>query len=165
MLPMPPILSRMNKPLVTIIQRWVGLTGFICFAFSLGVSVTFLPNQGLAGPRKTKVCWPPTTLKSQQKEKQILKHVRRAFVPRPKGNPRAAHRDFRPIGGNIRRVNLPQGVKRIAFTFDLCEQPYEIAGYQGGIVDYPPRQQGSSDFFCRGEVVAYPSASGRTNNW
>lgn len=38
--------------------------------------------------------------------------------------------------GAIRRVELPTGKKLIALTFDLCEQPGEVAGYDGAIVDY-----------------------------
>ncbi|MEQ1694451.1 MAG: polysaccharide deacetylase family protein [Hyphomicrobiaceae bacterium] len=55
----------------------------------------------------------------------------------------AAARDlaaFAPVApglrGAIRRVELPKGKKLIALTFDLCEQPGEIAGYDGAIFDY-----------------------------
>lgn len=47
---------------------------------------------------------------------------------------------FAPVAANlrgaIRRVELPRGKKLIALTFDLCEQPGEIAGYDGAIFDY-----------------------------
>lgn len=38
--------------------------------------------------------------------------------------------------GAIRRVNLPPGKKLVALTLDLCEQPGEIAGYDGAIFDW-----------------------------
>lgn len=40
------------------------------------------------------------------------------------------------LRGAIRRVELPKGRKLVALTFDLCEQPGEIAGYDGAIFDY-----------------------------
>ncbi len=47
---------------------------------------------------------------------------------------------FQPVApelrGAIRRVELPKGKKLIALTLDLCEQPGEIAGYDGAIFDY-----------------------------
>lgn len=41
-----------------------------------------------------------------------------------------------PLRGAIRRVDLPKGRKLIALTLDLCEQPGEVAGYDGAIIDY-----------------------------
>jgi peptidoglycan-N-acetylglucosamine deacetylase len=40
------------------------------------------------------------------------------------------------LRGAIRRVELPKGQKLIALTLDLCEQPNELAGYDGPIIDY-----------------------------
>ena len=51
----------------------------------------------------------------------------------------------------IRRVDLPPGVKLVALTFDLCEQPHEIAGYQGGIVDYLRAERVKATFFAGGK--------------
>lgn len=53
---------------------------------------------------------------------------------------------FAPVPANlrgaIRRVKLQPGSRKlIALTFDLCEQPGEVAGYDGPIFDYL-RQQG-----------------------
>src|SRR5262249_40642188 len=42
--------------------------------------------------------------------------------------------------GVIRRVTLTGDKKLVALTFDLCEQPSEISGYQGGIVDFSARE-------------------------
>jgi peptidoglycan/xylan/chitin deacetylase (PgdA/CDA1 family) len=51
----------------------------------------------------------------------------------------------------IRRVDLPPGVKLVALTFDLCEQPHEIAGYQGAIVDYLRAERVKATFFAGGK--------------
>lgn len=40
------------------------------------------------------------------------------------------------IHGTIRRVKLPNGLKLVAITFDLCEASYEVAGYDGRVIDY-----------------------------
>ncbi len=53
--------------------------------------------------------------------------VRRALAP------------FAPVPsalhGAVRRVELPAGRKLVALTLDLCEQPGEVAGYDGAIFD------------------------------
>ncbi len=54
-------------------------------------------------------------------------------------------------GGVVRRVKLAPGKKLIALTFDLCEEPYEIAGYQGRIVDYLRAKQVKATFFAGGK--------------
>ena len=43
------------------------------------------------------------------------------------------------------------GIRRIALTFDLCEQPYEIAGYQGDIVDFLRDRDIAATFFAGGK--------------
>lgn len=53
--------------------------------------------------------------------------------------------------GAIRRVALPPGKKLIAITFDLCEQPSEIAGYDGAIVDYLRVNDVRATFFAGGK--------------
>lgn len=40
------------------------------------------------------------------------------------------------LRGAIRRVELPKGRKLVALTLDLCEQPGEVAGYDGPIIDF-----------------------------
>jgi len=53
--------------------------------------------------------------------------------------------------GAIRSVKLPPGRKLIALTFDLCEQPGEIAGYDGAIVDFLRRENIKATFFAGGK--------------
>lgn len=56
-----------------------------------------------------------------------------------------------PIRGAVRRVDLPPGKKLVAITLDLCEQPGEIAGYDGPIFDYLRRNQVKATVFAGGK--------------
>jgi len=53
--------------------------------------------------------------------------------------------------GAIRSVTLPPGRRLIALTFDLCEQPGEIAGYDGAIIDFLRRENIKATFFAGGK--------------
>ena len=55
------------------------------------------------------------------------------------------------LRGAIRRVKLPAGKKLIALTFDLCEQPGEVAGYDGAIFDYLRSQNVKATLFTGGK--------------
>lgn len=77
----------------------------------------------------TRIC--PAPYNAQ--EKLIQKHVPAANVAVPDysaipESPVAAN-----LTGAIRRVDLPAGQKLVALTFDLCETPNEVAGYDGAI--------------------------------
>jgi peptidoglycan-N-acetylglucosamine deacetylase len=97
------------------------------------------------------ICWQPAALSARPEESQIHKGVRGAYIPVPRGRPRAAARSFRSVPGVVRHVRLPAGRKLVALTFDLCEQPYEIAGYQGDIVDYLRGHRVPATFFAGGK--------------
>jgi peptidoglycan-N-acetylglucosamine deacetylase len=62
---------------------------------------------------------------------------------------------FKPIPanlrGSIRRVTLPPGKKLIALTLDLCEQPNEVAGYDGAIFDYLRAEGVKATLFAGGK--------------
>jgi peptidoglycan-N-acetylglucosamine deacetylase len=58
------------------------------------------------------------------------------------------------IKGAVRRVELPRGQKLIALTFDFCEQPGEIAGYEGAIVDYLRQNKIKATLFVGGKWMA-----------
>ena len=100
---------------------------------------------------ETAACWQPADLARRPGEEQITKNVTDAFVPLPHGalSPRVALPAH--LRGALRRVDLPKGVRRIALTFDLCEQPYEIAGYQGDIVDFLRDRGVAATFFAGGK--------------
>jgi hypothetical protein len=44
-------------------------------------------------------------------------------------------------------------VNKIAFTFDLCEQPYEVAGYDGAVVDVLREYAVRATFFGGGKWI------------
>lgn len=100
-------------------------------------------------------CWTRSALAAQPGEEKIQHKVPKAFVAAPTGTlaPFEAH----PIGGAVRRVKLPLGQKLIALTFDLCEQPHEISGYQGTIVDELRRKNIKATFFIGGKwMISHP---------
>lgn len=107
-----------------------------------------LAAQSAAGEQ----CWTPEQLSDRAADHRIQSNVAPAFVPRPQGELARELSPFPETGGRaIRRVDLPAGVKRVAFTFDLCEQPHEIAGYQGDIVDYLRANNIKATFFSGGK--------------
>jgi len=94
-------------------------------------------------------CWRPDDLAQKTGEEHVQKGVRQARI----APPRHALAEFSPIAqrGVVRRVSLPAGKKLIALTFDLCEQPFEIAGYQGGVVDFLRKNEIKATFFMGGK--------------
>jgi peptidoglycan/xylan/chitin deacetylase (PgdA/CDA1 family) len=61
------------------------------------------------------------------------------------------------LRGSVRSVELPEGVKLIALTFDLCETEGEIAGYEGRIVDVLRAENVKATFFAGGKwMVTHP---------
>lgn len=107
-----------------------------------------LPTLAHAAPRQ---CWAPKQLSYRPGEERITKGIRAAFLPVPHGKPRRPDRNFHLVRGSIRRIALPPGKKLVALTFDLCEQPYEITGYQGDIVDYLREHGVAATFFAGGK--------------
>src|SRR5262245_11704968 len=95
------------------------------------------------------MCWASEALAFRPGDDRIQRGT--TLVPPPKRPPIPA----RPVPpeerGAIRRVKLPNGLKLVALTFDLCEQPHEIAGYQGGIVDYLREHRIKATFFAGGK--------------
>ena len=122
-----------------ILLRILLIVGGILLSQSLGLRVAAAAEQ----------CWSPEELRHQDGTERVRKDASvkpiaapsRASLPAPPG--------FRPVGGVVRRVMLPPGApKLVALTFDLCEQPYEIAGYQGGTGRFSSRQVDQGDVFC-----------------
>jgi peptidoglycan/xylan/chitin deacetylase (PgdA/CDA1 family) len=94
-------------------------------------------------------CWTPGELAHRQGEEHLQKGVKQARI----APPQRTLADYSPIPqrGAVRRVKLPAGQKLVALTFDLCEQPSEIAGYQGGMVDLLRQNQIKATFFVGGK--------------
>ena len=94
-------------------------------------------------------CWSADQLRFRQGEQQVHKRIAASIV-----DPPAAQSDrfspLRPLGV-IRRVKLPPDKKLIALTFDLCETPDEVAGYQGDIVDTLRKNNVKATFFSGGK--------------
>jgi peptidoglycan/xylan/chitin deacetylase (PgdA/CDA1 family) len=108
--------------------------------------------QPAASENSTRVCWSNSQLAHVPGEERVQRMVKSAFVDPPQ-------RDLTPYPplspdqryGVIRRVRLPPDKKLVALTFDLCEEPFEIAGYQGGIVDYLRTNNIKATFFAGGK--------------
>jgi len=119
--------------------------GVLAF-FAAGMIATGAPNAE-ASP---KVCWSPTALAHKPSLKEIKKGDE-AYRPKPRWMSVLPPPTRAPVGA-IRRVELPvESPKLIALTFDLCEQPYEIAGYDGAIVDILRSRDISATFFAGGK--------------
>jgi peptidoglycan/xylan/chitin deacetylase (PgdA/CDA1 family) len=93
-------------------------------------------------------CWAPGELAHRSGEERVLRGVQQPRV----APPQRGLAEFTPLSahGPIRRVRLLPGVKLIALTFDLCEQPFETAGYQGAIVDLLRANGVKATFFMGG---------------
>jgi peptidoglycan/xylan/chitin deacetylase (PgdA/CDA1 family) len=107
-------------------------------------------------------CFAPVELTARDGEK--LPHKRQYAFDKPA--PARTLAPFtpvpQPLRGAIRRVSLPAGSpKLIALTFDMCEQPGEIAGYDGAIVDYLRANGIKATFFIGGKWLRSHSERSR----
>ena len=94
-------------------------------------------------------CWTPMDLLHRPGEERLQRGGRSAAILPPR-RPLAVHAPA-PQQGVVRRVRLPAGARLVALTFDLCEQRFEIAGYQGGIVDILRQHRIKATFFLGGK--------------
>ncbi len=85
-----------------------------------------------AVPQETAAICP---LPSRPEEKLVHKGVPAAHVTVPDFSTLTPAPIDPAFAGSIRRVQLPPGKKLVALTFDLCETPNEVAGYDGEIFD------------------------------
>ncbi len=96
-------------------------------------------------------CFAPSALGARAEERA----PRRGATGHAQAIPEIRLQPFAPITaalrGSIRRVALPADQKLVALTFDLCEQPGEIAGYDGAIVDHLRRHDVRATFFAGGK--------------
>ncbi|NJM35257.1 MAG: polysaccharide deacetylase family protein [Rhodomicrobium sp.] len=129
----------------------------ICQAFA------FSPTQAVAGTETSGQCWPESALAFRPGEQIIRKHIAAARVPPPREDKGSLASPAAIPSGAVRRVKLPPGSKKlIALTFDLCEQPHEISGYQGGIVDFLRAQKVKATFFAGGKwLMTHPERAGQ----
>lgn len=107
----------------------------------------------------TSQCWGVDQLRGRRTEGEIRKLVPEAFQPPPR-KPVAPIRSLPPTQHKVlRRVELPKNSRKlIALTFDFCEQPNEIAGYQGSIVDFLRDNKVRATFFMGGKwMLSHPT--------
>ncbi len=104
---------------------------------TLLVSLTSQPGKAADRGALQRACFPATSLAALGSEVKPVKGAIGSAIAPPltvalaPAVPLPAH-----LRGAIRRVELPKGQKLIALTLDLCEQPGEVAGYDGPIIDY-----------------------------
>ncbi len=134
-----------------------GLAGLIAFS-GLFLSLVFLSLVGStpssAGAKRLSLperCWSPAALAGRYSEKIIRRQPWRTQWILPKAAARSS--GHRASHGVVRRVALPPGLKLVALTFDLCEAPGEISGYDGAIVDYLRRHHVAATFFAGGKWI------------
>lgn len=96
-------------------------------------------------------CWAPAALAAKPGEKSPRKGVR-LFDKSPQASALAPYEPLPAADtGAVRRVILSGSRKLIALTFDLCEQPGEIAGYDGAIIDYLRKEHIKATLFAGGK--------------
>jgi peptidoglycan/xylan/chitin deacetylase (PgdA/CDA1 family) len=94
-------------------------------------------------------CWAPSELSYRKGDERVQRGMTQTRIAAPK----RTLAEYSPVvpRGAIRRVQLPPGKKLVALTFDLCEQPFETSGYQGGIVDVLRSHGIKATFFMGGK--------------
>jgi peptidoglycan/xylan/chitin deacetylase (PgdA/CDA1 family) len=136
----------------TIVRTWSGVMS-LAGALVACVGVNFAQGQERDNTG-AEMCWSKPSLRATlpvtPNEEKVAPRIPRAFqsVPRDELQP-IEHAKFK--GGVVRRVELPADLKLVALTFDLCEQPHEVAGYQGSIVDYLRDNNIRATFFVGGK--------------
>ena len=136
------------------IARWNhsgSARGHVLFGSILLVStLSMFPAVG-AEPGLLGRCWPAAAIEARDGEQVPVRgaaghaqSIPRLALAKPDATP--AH-----LRGAIRRVKLPAGKKLVALTLDLCEQPGEIAGYDGAIFDYLRKNRIKATVFTGGK--------------
>src|SRR5712691_11354873 len=139
-----------------LLMRCLVMVGPACFPsvpvpFPMLVRVTLLLLGLLTATAAAEplACWAPSDLAHRSGDERVRKGVIQARIAAPQRV--LAEYSPLPQRGAVRRVKLPPGKKLVALTFDLCEQPFEIAGYQGGIVDFLRKNGIKATFFMGGK--------------
>ena len=97
------------------------------------------------------MCWKPADLRWKPGEERVAQGTEKALVAIPAMPTQPLSKSPYKWRGALRRVDLPPGKRVVALTFDLCEQPHEVAGYQGDLVDYLRDNGVKATFFAGGK--------------
>jgi peptidoglycan/xylan/chitin deacetylase (PgdA/CDA1 family) len=91
-------------------------------------------------------CWNPALLAGHPDEKAARLQHHSVALPNlpPPAEPGS-------VMGTVRRVHLPPGKRLVALTFDLCEGALEVAGYDGGVIDYLRANKVKATLFAGGK--------------
>jgi peptidoglycan/xylan/chitin deacetylase (PgdA/CDA1 family) len=120
----------------------------------IGLTALALAGQIAAGTApayaEASQCWSAGGLAYKSGD-ELIRRMGSATVSPPRGEATPPNGAGRIAHGAVRRVQLPAGSKKIALTFDLCEQRNEITGYQGEIVDFLRSQKVKATFFASGK--------------
>ena len=122
-------------------------------AFALAA---FFASMQTAGAQQA--CWSAAALRHRPGEETIVQGTPRALVAPPAvAEARTGRSPYPRWNGVLRRVDLPGREKVVALTFDLCEQPHEVAGYQGDLIDTLRDRNIPATFFAGGKwLLTHP---------
>jgi peptidoglycan-N-acetylglucosamine deacetylase len=116
-------------------------------ALAAAVASVWLATPSLAQNQ----CFAPEQLAAKEGERKPVKGIHTFDAPMPATKLASFAPVPQNLRGAIRRVKLPAGKKLIALTLDLCEQPGEVAGYDGAIFDYLRAQGVKATLFTGGK--------------
>lgn len=132
---------------------WSNRSKSVLMGLCCGGLLGLHPNSAIAAD----VCWKPSGLRFQPGEERVVQGTEKALVETPIASAEPLYKSTYDWHGALRRVDLPPGKKVVALTFDLCEQPHEVAGYQGDLVDYLRDNNVRATFFAGGKwLLTHP---------
>ncbi len=113
-----------------------------------------MPKKLTFGSEKIlKACWNESELRGNANERTItrpyksnLPNYPAKFIPKYKMAALNAEKC-----GSIRRITIPDNIKVLALTFDLCERENEFTGYDERIVNYLRENKIKATFFAGGK--------------
>lgn len=124
---------------------------FRCLAVMVSAALLAAPAVAADRTALRDRCWSPAALSGSVEEKKSIKGLH-AFDQPPAAMTLAPHAQVpKEWRGAIRRVKLPPGKKMVALTFDMCELPGEVAGFDAALVDYLRANAIKATFFSGGK--------------
>jgi len=139
--------------MVSISRKYFGAICFLLCASTAAPQILRSEETQLS-TTSPKACWPSRELAAKVGEGDVKKTTAEPLLPES-AEANSDPADISPRSpsatGTVRSVRLPPGKKLIALTFDLCEGPHEIAGYQGEIVDILRANEVRATFFVSGK--------------